>query len=64
VLGNRNPPHAIRLPHVEHDLFIDHDLVVQREVIAVGIEVRLIKRVDDDVRAEMLLNLVARENHV
>ena len=35
---NRHAADAIGLPHVEHDLFVDHQFVVQREVVAVGIE--------------------------
>ena len=60
---NLDPPHAVGLGHVEHDFFVDHQLVVQREVVAVGIELRLVERIDDDVGAQSLANRLAGENH-
>ena len=60
---NLDPPHAVGLGHVEHHLFVDHQLVVQREVVAVGIELRLIERIDDDVGAQSFTNRLAGENH-
>ena len=36
---------------------------MQRQVVAVGIELRLIERVDDDVAAQSLANGLAGENH-
>src|SRR5205814_118775 len=38
-------------------------LVVQREVIAVGIQVRVIERLDDNVTSQILINFVAGKDH-
>ena len=62
--GNFNPPHTVRFPHVEHDFFVRHQLVVQRQVVAVGVEVPLIERIDDDVLPQLASNFVAGKNHV
>ena len=63
VRRDHDPLDPVALPHVEHDLFVGHQLVVQREVVAVGIQVRLDERVDDDVLAQAFANLMAGENH-
>ena len=55
---NRKTPHAVRLAHVQHDLFVDHDFIVQRQVIAVGIHLRLVERIDDDVAAQFTLDFM------
>ena len=58
-----DPPHAIGLRHVEHDFLVDHQLVVERQVVAVGIELRLVERIDDDVAAQAFANGLPGENH-
>ena len=60
---DRDPPHAVGLGHVEHDLLVDHQLVVQREVVAVGVERARVERIDHDVAAEPRVDFVAGENH-
>jgi hypothetical protein len=63
VLGNRDPLHPVALPHVEHHLLVDEQLVVEREVVAVGVEAGLVEGVDEDVAAEAAADLVAGEDH-
>ena len=43
----------------KYDLLIDQKFVVQRQVVAVGIERRLVERIDDDVMAHSLADFVA-----
>ena len=62
-LGNPQPPRAVGLRHVEHDLFVGQQLVVQRQVVAVGVQPRLIERIDDDVAAQVPDNFVAGKDH-
>src|SRR5262249_552702 len=64
VFGNDVPPEAVRPPHVEHDFLVHQKLVVQPEIVAVGIELALIERVDDDIAAKLGLDLAAGEDHV
>ena len=53
LVGNRDPPHAVRPPHVQHHLFVQHQLVVQREVVAVRVQSRRVEGVDDDVLPQL-----------
>ena len=63
LVGNGDPPHAVRPPHVQHHLFVQHQLVVQGEVVAVRVQSCRVERVDDDVLAQLALDLVAGEDH-
>ena len=63
LVRNLDPPHAVGLGHVEHHLFVDHQLVVEREVVAVRVELRLVERIDDDVGAQSFANGLAGEDH-
>src|SRR5579863_5834753 len=63
VVRNHIPSETIRPPHVEHDFLVDEELVVQPQVVAVGVEPALIERVDDDVATELSPDLVAGKNH-
>ena len=58
------PPKAVRPAHVEHDFLVRQQLVVQPQVVAVGVELLLVERIDDDVPVQPRPNLVAAENHV
>ena len=48
---NLHPPHAIGLAHVEDQFLVDHQFVVQGQIIAVGIKPRGIERLENDVPA-------------
>ena len=51
--GNRYPADTIRESHIQHNLFVGQELVVQRQVVAVGIEVVFIKRIDVNVGIQL-----------
>ena len=55
--------HPIALSHIEHHLFVDEQFVVQREVVAIWVEMTVVERLDDNVAAELLFDLVAGEDH-
>jgi hypothetical protein len=59
VRRNGQPPDTVGLAHVEHDLFVGHQLIVQRQVVAVGVEVRLVERIKDDVFPQLLADFMA-----
>ncbi len=46
---NRVTAEAIRAAHIEDDFLVREKFIVQAQVIAVRIELRLFKRIDDDV---------------
>jgi hypothetical protein len=54
---------AIRPPHVEHDFFVDKQFVVQSKVVAVGIELFVVKWLDPDITAQPSFNFRTAENH-
>jgi hypothetical protein len=57
--GDLHPLHPVALPHVEHHLLVDEQFVVEREVVAVGVELRFVERIDEDVAAQLPADLVA-----
>src|SRR5262245_33929627 len=59
VFRDANSPSAIRSSHVEHDLLVRQQLVVQRESVAIRIEVRHVERIDDNVAAKVLIDFIA-----
>jgi len=54
---------AVGLRHVEHHFFVGEKFVMQREVVAVGVESRGIEGIDMDVGAQIATNFIAGENH-
>ena len=40
------------------DFLVDHQLVVQREIVAVGVQLGVVERIDDDVPAQLAFDLV------
>ncbi len=54
---------SIGFAHVELDFFVDHQLVVKRQVVAVWIQLSFVERVDLDIRAELSPNFFAGEDH-
>src|SRR5262249_15999945 len=61
--GYAQPPGAVRRRHVEHNLFVGQQLVMQRQVVAIRVEPRIIIRVDDDVVAQIPTDFVAGKDH-
>lgn len=53
VVGNDDPLGGVRLFHVEYRVGIDKQFVVQGEVVAVGVELGIVKRVDKNFRTEL-----------
>lgn len=46
---NRDPAKAVGLFRVEHNLFVNQQLVMQRKIVAVGIEAILLEGSDTNV---------------
>lgn len=63
VFRDRVASQPVRPPHVEHDFFINKQLVMQPKVVAVRVQQLLIERLDNDVLVELLLDLVSGEDH-
>ena len=63
-LGNLIATQPIRSLHVEDDLLVNQQLVMQTEVVAVRIEQLFIERIDDNVTTESLPDLITGKNHV
>ncbi len=61
---NRQPAMPIWTPHIQNNLFVHEKLVVEPQVVAIGIELSCFVRLNDNVRAEASLNLIAAEDHV
>ena len=61
--GNADAPRAVGLRHVQNNLLIRQQLVVQREVVAVRVQARRMKRVDDDVAIQAAMDFLAGKNH-
>lgn len=60
---NFNPAKPIRLSHVENDFLVDQQFVMQSQVVAVGVQLGLDERFDNDIRTKPGVNLVAAQNH-
>ena len=50
---------AIRPLHIQHDLLIHDQFVVQAEIVAIRIEQVVVKRLDDDVVAQFPFDFIA-----
>jgi len=53
---DREPADTIGLPHIQDDLFVHHQFIVQGQVIAVRIQMPFIERIDHDIPAQLLAN--------
>ena len=62
-LGNNHPPDPIALSHVQNDFFVGHDIMVEREIVAVGVNVVGIVWIKLNVRAKVSSNFFAGKNH-
>ena len=60
---DRNPPHPVRLGHVQNNLLVDHQLVVQRQIVAIWIDLRLVERVDQNIVTETPQDFLAGDDH-
>ncbi len=54
----RQPPHPVGLPQVQDHLFVGHQLVMQREVVAVGVQPLLFKGLNHQIVPQTLANFV------
>ena len=43
---------AVGPAHVEDDFLVRQELVVQAQIVAVGIQLRFVERIDDDVATQ------------
>ena len=60
---NNVPTKSIWPPHVQYNFFVNEKLVVQAQVIAVGVQLPLIEWIDDDIFPQLRLNLVSGKDH-
>ncbi len=51
VGGNFDPPKPVRARRVEHDFFVDQQLVMERQVVTVSVEPVGIKRINRQILA-------------
>ncbi len=62
-LGNHHAANPVALLHVQNNLLVSNEVMVKSQVITVGVEIFGVERVNLDVCPQVLINLVARENH-
>ncbi len=63
VFRNGDTAKSIGPFHVQHDFFVDQKLVVEREVVAVGIQLFLMEGLNIEVLAKLGFDFAAAENH-
>jgi len=63
LLRDGEPTNAVGLAHVQDDLFVHHQLVMQGQVIAVRIQMPFFERIDHDISAQLLANFESGKNH-
>ena len=53
----------ICLPHIQYNFFVSNDFVVKREVVAVGVKVFRIERVDFDIFPDTSFDFITGQDH-
>ena len=61
--GNRQMTDPICLSHVQHNFFVGNDFVVKSKVVAIGIEIVWVKRVDFDIVPDTPFDFITGQDH-
>ena len=61
--GDNDATKTVGSPHIQHNFFVDEQFVVKAKIVAVGVELFVVKGFDPDITAQAGFDFGAAENH-